>query len=168
MTVQPRIYVACLAAYNNGQLHGQWIDVEDPDQVNQEIQQMLATSPQSGAEEWAIHDHSDLGFWVGEYTRVDRVCELADFVKNNPPWAAELLDHCGGDVEYARQLADNYTGSCDKFSHWVEEFYRETNPPIPETLDCYVDWEAMARDWQCGGDFIIIECQGETHVFFGS
>ncbi len=23
---QPRIYVACLAAYNNGHLHGAWID----------------------------------------------------------------------------------------------------------------------------------------------
>ena len=22
----PRIYVACLAAYNNGRLHGRWID----------------------------------------------------------------------------------------------------------------------------------------------
>ena len=23
---EPRIYVACLAAYNNGHLHGAWID----------------------------------------------------------------------------------------------------------------------------------------------
>ncbi|WP_426033321.1 antirestriction protein ArdA, partial [Caulobacter sp. DWP3-1-3b2] len=27
--LKPRIYVACLAAYNNGWLHGVWIDVED-------------------------------------------------------------------------------------------------------------------------------------------
>ena len=25
-TTTPKIYVACLAAYNNGFLHGQWID----------------------------------------------------------------------------------------------------------------------------------------------
>lgn len=24
----PRIYVACLAAYNNGHLHGRWIDAD--------------------------------------------------------------------------------------------------------------------------------------------
>ncbi len=27
--LKPRIHVACLAAYNNGWLHGVWIDVED-------------------------------------------------------------------------------------------------------------------------------------------
>jgi antirestriction protein len=26
LTTEPRIYVACLAAYNNGNLHGAWID----------------------------------------------------------------------------------------------------------------------------------------------
>jgi Antirestriction protein (ArdA) len=26
----PRIYVACLAAYNNGRLHGEWIDADQP------------------------------------------------------------------------------------------------------------------------------------------
>ena len=28
LTDQPRIYVACLAAYNNGYLHGAWIDAD--------------------------------------------------------------------------------------------------------------------------------------------
>ena len=28
-TEQPRIYVACLAAYNNGILHGAWIEATD-------------------------------------------------------------------------------------------------------------------------------------------
>jgi Antirestriction protein (ArdA) len=26
LITEPRIYVACLAAYNNGYLHGAWID----------------------------------------------------------------------------------------------------------------------------------------------
>ena len=30
---RPRIYVACLAAYNNGCLHGRWIDATTIDQV---------------------------------------------------------------------------------------------------------------------------------------
>ncbi|MEH6810874.1 MAG: antirestriction protein ArdA, partial [Hyphomonas oceanitis] len=28
-----RIYVACLAAYNNGHLHGAWIEATSPDEV---------------------------------------------------------------------------------------------------------------------------------------
>ncbi|WP_024353472.1 antirestriction protein ArdA [Brevundimonas naejangsanensis] len=42
----PRIYVACLAAYNNGFLHGAWIDADqDADQIRVEIAAMLARSP---------------------------------------------------------------------------------------------------------------------------
>ena len=46
----PRIYVACLAAYNNGYLYGAWIDADqDPDQIRDEIAAMLARSPIKGA-----------------------------------------------------------------------------------------------------------------------
>lgn len=54
----PRIYVACLAAYNNGILYGKWIDADqDADSIRLEIQIMLAGSPVPRAEEWAIHDY---------------------------------------------------------------------------------------------------------------
>ena len=29
MTTNPEIYVACLASYNSGILHGEWIEVTD-------------------------------------------------------------------------------------------------------------------------------------------
>ena len=40
-----RIYVACLAAYNNGHLHGRWIEVTDEAAIWQDVQAMLAASP---------------------------------------------------------------------------------------------------------------------------
>ena len=52
---QPRIYVACLAAYNAGHLHGRWIEATTPDEVMVEVRAMLADSPLPEAEEWAIH-----------------------------------------------------------------------------------------------------------------
>lgn len=166
MNTEPKIYVACLAAYNNGQLHGQWITVEDPDQVQAEIAAMLAASPQLNAEEWAIHDYEGLGQSVGEYTSISHICKLADFIKSNPEWAANLLDYFSGDVDYAIQVAEGYAGSNTSVENWVEEFYRETNPPIPASLEYYIDWHAMARDWQYDGNIIVIESCGEIHVFF--
>ncbi|MBS7457712.1 antirestriction protein ArdA [Coralloluteibacterium stylophorae] len=43
----PRIYVACLASYNNGRLHGRWIDLDgqDANDVRDEIAAMLRESP---------------------------------------------------------------------------------------------------------------------------
>jgi antirestriction protein len=55
----PCIYVADLAAYNAGYLHGVWIECcpADADAWQQAIDEMLAASPVGeDAEEWAIHD----------------------------------------------------------------------------------------------------------------
>jgi len=58
----PRIYVACLAAYNAGRLHGRWIDAaQDAADIQAEVRKMLAASPQADAEEWAIHDYEGFG-----------------------------------------------------------------------------------------------------------
>ena len=44
--VTPRIYVACLSAYNNAKLHGTWIDAtQDLDTIWDEVNAMLKASP---------------------------------------------------------------------------------------------------------------------------
>jgi len=42
---EPRIYVACLASYNNGVYHGTWIDADDVDDMTEAIAAMLRASP---------------------------------------------------------------------------------------------------------------------------
>lgn len=162
MTIVPRIYVACLAAYNNGLMHGDWVEVNDVDSVNERIKEILATSPVPEAEEWAIHDHEDLGH-VREYESIVNLVERAAFIELNGQIGLALLEETNGNLESAKQLAENCLGSGSSFVDWVEEFYRETNPPLPEHLDHYIDWKAMARDWR--HDFTVIESKGETYVF---
>lgn len=42
MTHTPRIYVACLASYNNGRMHGEWIDATaDADEMQAEVDRIL-------------------------------------------------------------------------------------------------------------------------------
>lgn len=45
MTDTPKIYVACLASYNNGVLHGRWIDASsDVDAMQEEVNAILRES----------------------------------------------------------------------------------------------------------------------------
>ena len=46
-TDTPRIYVACLASYNAGILHGEWIDATDADEIREAIETMLSKSRHS-------------------------------------------------------------------------------------------------------------------------
>ena len=62
-TTETRVYAACLAAYNNGKLHGKWIDIDDDtttETLQAEIATMLASSPEPGEEEWAFHDYDGI------------------------------------------------------------------------------------------------------------
>ncbi|MGW0522861.1 antirestriction protein ArdA [Crossiella sp. NPDC003009] len=74
----PRIYVASLSDYNNGELTGRWIAADqDADSIHEEIQAILRESHYGPAEEWAIHDAD--GFWgieIGEYESLELVSAI--------------------------------------------------------------------------------------------
>ena len=92
-TDTPRIYVACLAAYNNGYLHGAWIDADrDPWAIWADIRDMLAKSPIPDAEEHAIHDYKAFkGVSIAEYAGIDRVAEIAAFIVEHGALGAGCL-----------------------------------------------------------------------------
>ena len=164
----PRIYVACLAAYNNGYLHGAWIDADqDADQIRDEIAAMLARSPIKGAEEYAIHAYEGFeSVTIHEYADIDRVARIAAFIAEHGALGAGLLDECDDDMDQAEAaLQDCYHGQFASLADYMEELITES-VTIPEALRYYVDWQAMARDAEIGGDLFTIEtADGEVHVF---
>lgn len=168
MSESPSIYVADLAAYNNGLLRGVWIDAtENLDGIKNKIQEMLADSPIESAEEYAIHDYENFGgYRVGEYEGIESVCEIADFVAVYPEFGAELLNYFGN-VDESRQMAeDNYCGCYETVAEYAQETIEETSE-IPQHLASYIDYRAMARDWELSGDLLTFETgYKEVHVFY--
>ncbi|MDZ5696738.1 antirestriction protein ArdA [Chelativorans sp. M5D2P16] len=163
-----RIYVACLAAYNNGYLHGRWIDAnQDPEAIQAEISAMLQTSPIPGAEEWAIHDHEGFdGVELHEYSGIDRVVALAAFIAERGELGAKVLEHFGGDIDQAEAAFDEYAGRYRSLADFVQEITEETTD-IPPTLIHYIDYAAMARDLELNGDVFTVELGFEdVHVFW--
>lgn len=167
--LEPRIYVACLAAYNNGWLHGAWIDVEDDaDAVREAINAMLKASPVAGAEEYAIHDHEGFGgVEIAEYAGVDKVAAIASFLREGGALGALVLEHFCGDLDAAASALDeDYWGVFASLADGYQEMTEET-PTIPEALRLYIDWEAMARDARLNGEVFTVEtAHDEVHVFW--
>ena len=162
-----RIYVACLAAYNNGVLHGRWINADqDSDAIRDEIAGMLLASPIEGAEEYAIHDYEGFeGAGLEEYTGIDQVAELAAFIAEHGELGGNLVAYFG-DLEDAREaIEDHYAGAYRSLADFAEEITWETTE-IPESLQFYIDWEEMARDLEIN-DILAIETGFEdVHVFW--
>jgi len=76
MTNTIEIYVVDLAAYNNGILHGVWIDATlDVEEMQEQVDAMLKASPVEDTEEYAIHDHEGLGdYRLDEYAGLEAAC----------------------------------------------------------------------------------------------
>lgn len=169
-TNSPRIYVACLAAYNNGILHGAWIDAaQEPWAIYEAARVMLAASPIEGAEEWAIHDYEGFGgVRIEEYASFDRVSALAAFIAEHGEIGAALLDHYSGDLDEASEaMADRYMGQHASLADYMQELTEETTA-VPHALRYYIDYQAMARDAEISGDlFTVSTAWDAVHVFAG-
>lgn len=166
---EPKIYVACLAAYNNSYLHGEWIDADQGAwAIYDEIAKMLKASPIADAEEWAIHDYEGFeGLRISEYAGIESVAEMAAFIAEHGKLGAELIAHFG-ELEEAREaISERYHGEFTDLAHYVQGITEECMT-IPEGLRYYIDWQAMARDAEMSGDLITIQtAHDEIHVFAG-
>ncbi|WP_425410011.1 antirestriction protein ArdA [Hyphococcus sp.] len=164
----PRIYVACLASYNAGILHGRWIDVTDPEEIRERVAAMLSESPEPGAEEWAIHDYEGFeGAEISEYAGFDQVCDLAAFIGEHGELAGKLVAHFCGDIGEARASMEDYAGEYKSLEDFAYELTEQSGSKIPADLANYIDYEAMGRDIALNGDVFTIETGfEEVHIFW--
>jgi antirestriction protein len=176
----PRIYVASLSDYNDGRLHGRWIDAnQDIEDVWAEINEMLAESPINHdpklawalpVEEWAIHDHECfLGINIGEYASIESVVALANaLVESNEPEALAAWIQYQDDWDAAiESFDDHYRGDWQSLGDYAQEFAADTAASHEmakwiEEWSPYIDWKYWARS---NLDMIEIEIDSHHYLF---
>lgn len=146
-----RIYVASLSDYNNGVLHGIWIDLDDAtlEEVQEQIEEMLKDSPTAKkygdiAEEWAVHDHDNIDVF-GENPDLQELIEQVE-VRNEV--GDEVYDGYVGYVysnPTVQEIEESYVGEYESEEDYAKEFFMDCYQ-IPEFLEMYIDWESVARD----------------------
>lgn len=169
---QPRIYVASLSDYNAGRLHGTWIDAtQDPDEIHQDVQRMLTTSPEPLAEEWAIHDYEGFGLArLSEYSDFESVTRLAQGIENHgdafSAWIAYIGD---ASEENTDKFEEAYLGRWDDIKTYAEQLAEDiglTEDIIPEEHRSYIriDIDSLVRDLEI--DLVVAKASdGGIHVF---
>jgi len=161
--VSPRIYVACLAAYSNGHLHGEWIDIENEEQIRDEINSVLKTSPIAGAEEWAIHDYEGVGN-ISEYESIEKLVAYAEFIKEHGEIGLAVLEHYNNQIDEAKDALNYFHGEHDSEEDFTIDFVNSIGMEIPKHLEYYIDYKRMARDYFIN-DFFSIEYGSSILVF---
>jgi antirestriction protein len=97
---------------------------------------------------------------------LETVSELANFIGEHEELGAAVLAHTNGHIDDATKLLEEcyhgeHSSEEDFAYYWTHEVdCRE----IPEYLQHYIDYEAMARDFFIN-DFFSIELNHKVHVF---
>ena len=170
----PRIYVASLSDYNAGRLHGVWLAAaQEVEALHDEVEAMLARSPEPGAEEWAIHDYEGFGsFEPSEYEALEWISTVA----------SGIVEHGGAFAAYAALVNDQpdrlkdfeavYRGQWETLAAYAEELLddlgaTELLEQVPDWLQPYVslDVAGFARDLELGGDIWTETGDGGVWVF---
>lgn len=166
-----RFYAACLAAYNNGFLHGRWIDASsDIDEMQEAVTEMLTMSPVNGVEEWAIHDAEGLPSSIGEYSGLAPIAAFVELVDEFDHIDADDLmtlvaDYRDIDAAGAA-LRESFIGTYDSFRDYADAHADEIilAECASETARQYFDYASFARDLRM--DMHVIDTPSGVAVFY--
>jgi antirestriction protein len=173
-TEPPQLWVGSWLDYNNGRLHGEWIDADrETDEVWADIQAMLAASPtakQSGevAEEWGIFDYENFGaLKVGEQETISFVTAVARGIAEHglafSAWADVMEEE-----EALAGFADSYLGEYDSMEAYAEQLIEDMgynqllDEALPEHVRRYteINVAGLAQDMWLGGDVNVYQKDG--------
>jgi antirestriction protein len=171
----PKIYVADLAAYNNGRHHGRWFDLSEHTEysLHEGVEELLASSPVEFAEEYAIHDSEGFGGWLGEFSGLESAVRIADLIlEHGLELVSEALNHAGGCgyVDDAEEFIGRHIGCYPSKRHWAEEemerSFSKLDKETARLMELYFDFESYADDKETNGDVTFVETSDGVHVIF--
>lgn len=171
----PAIYVASLADYNNGTLHGVWVDAaREPEAIYADIKAMLAQSPEEDAEEFAIHDYDQFGTCrIQEFDPIELVSHIARGIKEHGQAFAAWAELQQGNPNQLDNFSDAYLGHYESVAAYAEQLaddlgYTDELAKLPESLQPYIHFDsaALARDMEMGGDIDVVpDSSGGVWIF---
>jgi antirestriction protein len=178
----PRIWVGSWADYNNGTLHGVWLNAaQDEAELQAGIDAMLAASPLTAAtgepaEEWAIFDYDGFApLRIDEHENLSWISRVAKGITEHGPAFAAYADVME-DEELLTGFDVDYIGHYDSLHAYVEQlindlgYDRILDEQLPASIRPYVkiDITATARDLELGGDLHTVPASdGGVWIFHG-
>ena len=161
-----RVYVGTYAKYNNGNLFGKWLDLEDYSDKEGFLEECGELHSDEEDPELMFQDWEGIpSDMIGESWIAPEVWELMDAFNNHDEDAVRAYLKCFGEWD-ENDFNDRYRGEFLSWEDMAEEWLEETGEleQIPEHLRYYFDYEKYARDLRIGGDLT----EHEGHFFWNN
>lgn len=152
---EPRVWIGCLACYNNGHLVGDWFDAAVADEVtvadvhgavppqgvHEEIWVFDTDSMPGPAEEMSPHEATQRAQRLAELPEHERDAFAAWWASGN-----HVEDHEG--LPLYADFEERFCGAWDSFREYAEHLADEIGllNEVPDEVARYFDWAAWTRD----------------------
>lgn len=161
------IYVGTYAKYNDGNLFGKWLDLEDYSDKADFITACLELHKDESDPELMFQDYEEFpkkyygeshigeGLWdwleLGERER-----ELTQVYWSGVDESADI-----------KKALEDFSGVYRSPSGWAAEYLEDTGSlqDVPESLRNYIDFESYASDARANGDVVFVDHDGDCYVF---
>jgi antirestriction protein len=164
----PRVYVGTYAKYNDGNLFGAWLDLDNYSDRESFYEACKELHKDETDPELMFQDFEN--FPRSLYSESDVSDELIEFANLDDDDRELLTVYQNGIDESAtiEQARENFQGKYDSEEDWAAQFLEDTGSlaEIPENLRNYFDFQAYARDARLGGDVTFVRHKGDVWVFW--
>jgi len=156
----PAIYLGTYRKYNNGSLFGQWIDLTTFDDYEDFCDYCHRLHADEHDPEFMVQDFENYPeCWYHESglpteEEFDRLQEYAELDDEKKEAYKTYLENINADAEL-QECEERYIGKYDDGSDFAEQFLEECCylENVPEWLKCCIDYDAVWRTFDTGGDF---------------
>lgn len=167
-TTKPAVFIGCLASYNEGEIYGDWLNLDDYislDDFEEAVAAILKSSPAPLAEEYMVQDHEGYSNYpVSEYEPLANLHKLGRGILVYGEAYAIFCTH-RGEVAHYTDFREAYCGVYDNIGSYGENlFYRSGGKINPKAYINYFNFEDFARD-KLQSDFYSERGQDGLHVF---
>jgi len=127
----PRVYVACLGCYNEGRLHGKWMDADELEERwdyaeehdRQDRVGHFNKCPRPFHDEWAIHDYD--GVRCSEHPDIPELITVMRLIEEYGDGFREWYNYCPSHANWdnpEEAWQDRYQGEYDSEKAFAEEW----------------------------------------------
>jgi antirestriction protein len=162
-----RVYVGTCAKYNNGSIRGAWLDLSDYADADAFNAACLALHKDESDPELMFQDFEGFprSFYGESYIKPELWAwlDLSEDDRN----ILEAYQNCtyaDADIDQAREA---FQGTADTEKDFAAQYWEDAGmlEGVPENVQNYIDYEAVARDMRLGGDFYFERHDGTLYVF---
>lgn len=172
-----KLFVVCLACYNENRTTGQWFDLSEYSDVS-ELESEVKKHPKvcvqkyKNHEEIAIHDFEGFPKNMGEYTSIETVFEYLDVMNEigDEDATKALAEYLGFDDFLKYGTGYTYIGEFSLGDYAFEQFMgceEKGTRDFIEKFVRYINFESMEKELfhNDGVLFLDSDIHGKQHVF---